>query len=155
MQNIFIIFLLTSWLSTTFAATPLCIPVPIKIEGKNMILPGTQNPKTSVVYFFQNKSLQSVWIDHPDTKHKGVSAGWASYLRPGNWSALVLNKKNFSINCSQIQPGKVEPLNCSTTLSVCTPQNIKTAEPLNGNYWLVEDKKWDGFLVALRKRKII
>jgi hypothetical protein len=144
--------ILVSLLSTAFAAEPNCIPVPFKTEGKNIVLPGTQDSKKSVVYFFQNKSLQSIWIDHPVQNNPGMSAGWASYLRSGNWSAIVLNKKNFSVSCSMIQPGKVEPMDCSKILSICTPQNMSTAKPLNGNAWLAEDKKWDGFIKALEKR---
>jgi hypothetical protein len=117
------------------------------------VLTGSQDPKVSIVYFFQNKSLQSLWLDHPEQNNRGVSAGWSSYLRPGNWSALVLNKKNFNISCSMIQPGKVETLDCGKTLLVCAPQNMTTTKPLNGNYWLVEDKKWNAFLQALDKRK--
>jgi hypothetical protein len=143
-----------SWLPTVFAATPQCIPVSFKLEGKNILLPGPDHQKTSVVYFLQNKSLQSLWIDHPDQKRRGVSAGFASYLRPGNWSAVVLNKKNFSVSCSMIQPGKVEPLDCSKTLSICAAQNITTEKPLEGNFWLTEDKTWESFLHALGKRGV-
>lgn len=152
----FIIFfiLLIAYLPTTFAAEPKCINVPLTIEGNNITLPGTPNPKAPIIYFFQNKSLQSLWIDHPDREHRGASAGWASYLRPGNWSAIVLNKKNFSVSCSMIQPGKVVPLNCAKTLSVCTFQNITSAKPLEGNYWLAEDKKWESVLHILKKREI-
>jgi hypothetical protein len=147
-------FLFITGLSCVFAAVPQCSPVSFKLEGKNILLPGPQHSKTPLIYFFQNKSLQSVWIAHPYLKNRGVSAGWASYLRPGNWSAVVLNKKNFSVSCSMIQPDKVEPLDCSKTLSICVPQNIVTAAPLEGNYWLADDKKWGEFLQTLEKRGV-
>jgi hypothetical protein len=149
-----IILLFTTWLSTAFANPSDCIPVPLTVQEKNITLPGAQDAKTPVVYFFQNKSLQSVWIDHPDQSRRGVSAGWASYLRPGNWSALVLNKKNFSVSCSMIQPGKVEALDCSKTLSICQPQNITSPKPFQGNSWLAEDKKWEAFVKLLQKKNI-
>jgi hypothetical protein len=144
--------LLVTWLSTALAAAPKCVSVPFTVDGKNIILPGTPDSKKPVIYFFQNKSMQSLWLDHTDPKRRGTSAGWASYLRPDNWSAIVLNKKSFSISCSSIQPGKVETLECSTSLSICAPQNMTTAKPLEGNYWMTEDKKWDSFVRALEKR---
>jgi len=156
MRIVIILFFIEfiSWLTPVFAAAPKCVPVPFKIEGKNIILPGAEHSKTSVVYFFQNKSLQSLWIDHIDQTGRGMNAGWGSYIRPSHWSALVLNKKSFSVTCSMIQPDKVEPLDCSKTLAVCAPQNIVTPTPLEGNYWLAEDKNWDNFLHALEKRGV-
>jgi hypothetical protein len=155
MRIILILLITTGWLTTVFAATPQCISVPYTTQEKNITLPGTLDPKTPVVYFFQNKSLQSVWIDHVDPKRRGASAGWASYLRPGNWSAIVLNKKNFSISCAMIQPGKVEYLDCSKTLYICKPQGKMLSPHLFANSWLIEDKNQDVFLRILLKKGIL
>ena len=150
MRIIFILFITLGWLVTAFAITPQCTSILYTSQEKNIILPGSADAKTPVIYFFQNKSLQSVWIDHPE--HRGASAGWASYLRPGNWSAIVLNKKNFSVSCSMIQPGKVEPLDCSKTLYVCKTFHKMINVRSLANSWLVEDKKPDDFLRILTKK---
>lgn len=155
MRIIFILLITTGWLTTVFAATPQCTPVPYTSQEKNITLPGAVDAKTPIVYFFQNKSLQSVWIDHPDQKRRGASAGWASYLRPGNWSAIVLNKKNFSVSCAMIQPGKVELLDCSKTLYVCKSLSKMINMRSLANSWLVEDKKQDDFLRILTKKGIL
>lgn len=137
------------------AVTPSsCNPVDFKVEHNDIILSGTpQQPKTSQIYFFTNKSKQSIFIDHP-VSNPGASAGWSSYIRPGNWSALVLNKKNFAVRCVMIQPGKVVNLNCSETISVCAPKTITSKKTLKGNFWLAEDKPWDVFLKAMEKRGV-
>jgi hypothetical protein len=154
MRSLSLIFILLFIFSKSNAATPECLPLSPKIENKNIILPGTEDPKNSVVYFFKNKSLQSVLIDHPLKNNPGMNAGWSSYLRPDHWSALVLNKKEFAVSCVMIQPGKVVTLDCSTIIDVCTPHIISSKTPLKGNYWLSEDKPWDGFLKTMEKRGV-
>lgn len=129
-----------------------CTPVPIKKVGDDIILLVNPPPKTSLVYFFTNHGEKSMFIDHPSSR--GAGAGWSSYLRPGHWSALALNKSNFTVHCSTIEPGKVITLDCSNMLSVCTPKNPTLTTPLKGNYWLVEDKKWEVFVKALESKGI-
>lgn len=146
-------FLTLLLITNSWAKNP-CDPVNFKIDNKNIILPGSPSPKQSIVYFFKNKSNSSIWIDHPMTNNPGVSAGWSSYIRPGHWSALVLNKKNFAVSCAMIQPGKVVYMNCSATLDVCAPSNLTSEKVLNGNFWLAEDKPYDAFINVLTKRGI-
>lgn len=128
------------------------LPAAIKIENNLIILPGSAAAKVPQVYFLKNKSQTSIWIDHPLTKNPGVSAGFSSYLRGGNWSAFVLNKQNFALSCLKIQPGKVVTMNCKQILDVFTPLNWESLKPLKGSYWLTEDKADDAFIKALAKR---
>lgn len=149
------IFLFAS--SMAYSSTPLpesCAPVPFKIENNNIVLSSQPDqPKTSQIYFITNYSQQSIFIDHPSS-NPGASAGWSSYLRSGHWSALALNKKSFAIQCAMIQPGKVVMLNCSKTIRICAPKNLTTKNRIKGNYWLAEDKEWEGFVKALSKRGV-
>jgi hypothetical protein len=138
-----------------FSATPLsatCTPIKAKMEGQNSILERPQSMTGGVIYLLKNNSQKSLWIDHP-TNRAGASAGWSSYLRPGNWSALLLNKKDFLLSCAVIQPGKVDYLNCAHALSVCVlAKNYVTNR--RGSYWLVEDKSHEDLLKGLVKRGI-
>lgn len=157
MRHFFIAcFLALLGIGMAYAADPTpdsCTPVPLKVEDKDIILAGsTEKTKVSQVFFFTNKSKQSVFIDHPTGR--GASAGWATYLRPDNWAALALNKKNFVIHCSMIEPGKVVALDCSKTITVCQPKNLVSKTVLKGNFWLAEDKNWESFLKALEKRGV-
>ena len=150
-----ITFLFAMNIAYAVTASPQsCTPVTFQVENNDIVLtnPLTQR-KVSQAYFITNKSSQSIFIEHP-TANPGASAGWSSYLRPGNWSALVLNKKSFAIHCAMIQPGKVIPLDCSKTITVCAPKNLTTKTAFKGNYWLAEDKNWEGFVKALAKRGV-
>ena len=152
LANVLMIGLLTA--SVSFASAIKCVPVEVKAEGKEIILPGPDQPRTAKVYFFKNLTKQSVWIDHPVTHASSTSAGWSSYLRADNSSAMLVNRKNFSISCALIKPGKVEMLNCAKTISVCMPSEVVMTSSRKGTYWLAEDKPWDDLLKALNKRGV-
>lgn len=148
----FIIFFFSPMLSVAADIAP-CTPVPFKKSENDIILLVTPAPKTSIVYFFKNQSNKSVFIEHP-TGGKGASAGWSSFLRPNHWAAMVVNKKNFSLHCSTIEPGKLVIMDCTKTIYACTPKNLSTPSKLKGNYWLAEDKPWEAFVKALTNKKI-
>lgn len=157
MQSLFfIIFFLFTLNSYAIIASPeSCAPVAFKIENNDIVLTNnSEQRKISQVYFITNKSPQSTFIEHP-TANPGASAGWSTFIRPGNWSALVLNKKNFAVHCAMIQPGKVIPLDCSKTITVCRPKSLTTKTPFKGNYWLAEDKNWETFVNVLAKKGVI
>lgn len=148
--------LLLAWSLTACAVAAektSCTPVEIKIENKNIILPGPDQPRTSKVYVFKNLTTASIWIDHP-VAHPSASAGWSSYLRAGNSSALMLNRKNFAISCAVIKPGKVENLNCAKAISVCMPGNMVITTTRKGTYWLAEDELWDELVKMMGKRGV-
>jgi hypothetical protein len=133
-------------------AADQCQPISYIMEKNDMQLSG--NPKTATqIFFFTNQSDKSIFIDRV-SNNPGASAGWSTYLRPGNWSVLLLNKKNFTVHCSMIEPGKVIPLNCEEMIQVCTPPNLTINSKLKGNYWLVEDKTFDVAMKILEKKGI-
>jgi hypothetical protein len=139
--------------SSAFAENISCTPAVVKVENKNIILPGITQPKTTKVYFFNNVSKQSLWLDHPVEK-RSASAGWSSYLRPSNWSAIVLNRKNFAISCAVIKPGSVDYQDCSKAITICSPQHYTLNTKQKGTFWLVEDRTWDEFLKKMEKHKV-
>ncbi len=137
-----------------FATQVSCTPMAIKSQNKVIVLPGpADDTNATTVYFFKNTTSQSIWIDHPVEK-ASASAGWSSYLRPGNSSALLVNRKNFSISCDVIKPGHVVTLDCEKSVSICTVKQVTVSAKRKGTYWLVEDKSWDELLSALKKRGI-
>lgn len=131
-----------------------CTPITLKAHDKNIILPGVDDVHSSQIYLMQNVSKQSLWLDHPNERHRSASAGWSSYLLPGKWSALLVNRKNFTISCAEIQPGKVDYQNCSKAITVCTPHVASFDSKRKGSYWLVEDQSWEDLLKALDKRGV-
>lgn len=146
----FIVLLLSFFISTAFAVT--CEPLKVKMHDKNIVLSFTGDKNSGEVYFFHNLGQQGIWLDHPT--NKSMSAGWSSYLRAGNWSAFLLNRKNFEISCSTIQPGHVDSLDCSKVVSACTASKAVFKKPVKGTYWLGEDKSWDELVKVVTKRGI-
>ena len=131
----------------------VCVPMEMKSENKEIILPGADEPHTNKLYIFKNLSAKSIWLDHP-VLHPSVSAGWSSYLRMGHSSALLVNRKNFNLSCAVIQPGKLEYLDCAKVVSICIPKDVIYQSSRKGTYWLAEDKPWDDLLKALAKRGV-
>jgi len=130
-----------------------CLPLEMKSENKEIVLPGPDDPHTNKLYIFKNLSTKSIWLDHP-VLHPSVSAGWSSYLRMGHSSALSVNRKNFNLSCAVIQPGKLEYLDCAKVISICEPKDVNYKSSRKGTYWLSEDKPWDDLMAALAKRGV-
>lgn len=145
----YLIFLLIFAFNSLFAAANIsCKPALVKAEDKNIILPGPQKPKTVQIYFFNNIAKKSLWLDRV-LKERSASAGWSSFIHPGNWSALAVSSKDFKVDCAVIQPGKADYLDCSKVIAICSPQ-FNTDSKAYG--WMVEDKPWDEFVVALKAK---
>jgi hypothetical protein len=126
-----------------------CAPIKAKIQDQNIVLDGAGSDGLSQLYLLKNTSSKSIWIDHVGKK-ASANAGWSSYLRPGNGSALLLDKKDFSLTCSLIEPGKVVSVKCAQAITVCVTKSISTKR--KGSFWLMEDKPWDELLKALSKK---
>jgi hypothetical protein len=137
-------------------SSAMCPASQVVLHDKNIVLNAekqTEKQDESRIYFFKNTSDKSIWLDHP-VKNASASAGWSSYLRPGNWSALLLDKKSFELSCAMIEPGKVDYLVCAKALSICNPAHATFHTNRKGSYWLVEDKSWKDLLKGLLKRGV-
>lgn len=145
-------FLLLFSLNAVNAANVTCIPIKMNIQNKNMILTGPDKSSVSKIYFFKNTGKEGIWIDHPSSHN--MNAGWSSYLRAGNWSAFLLNRKDFAMSCALIEPGKVEYLDCSKRVTVCAPKEVAFKKNPKGTYWLVEDKSWEEMVKVVEKKGI-
>jgi len=51
------------------------------------------------IYLFKNISGKRVVVDREQRFNPGASAGWASLIIPGRWSAILMNQPQFKINC--------------------------------------------------------
>lgn len=148
----FTVLLLVS--NYSFAANVVCTPAENKIQNKNIFLSGVEEARATQIYFIRNLSSQSLWLDHPVEKHRSAHAGWSSYLRPGKWSAILVNRKNFELSCAVIQPGNLSYQDCTKAISVCVPNQATFDSKRKGSYWLAEDLEWDELLKALEKRGV-
>ncbi|RDI44553.1 hypothetical protein [Aquicella lusitana] len=119
----------------------------------NEVVLNTRGSASPKVYFIKNISKYGIWLNRYQSdrsKSAGASAGWSSFLKPGNWSALLLSEKNFTMGCSIVGPGKITYLKCKKVIQVC--ESSLHAEPDAGSYWAVENKKWDDFLKEVLKK---
>lgn len=156
MRKIFIGFIILFSMAGISVASPAlkCVSVAAKAQNKNILLPGVDDAHTTQIYFIKNISSQSLWLDHPVEHAKtGSGAGsTSSYLRPGQWSAILLNRKNYALSCAEIQPGKVAYQDCLKAISVCAPQQFTYESKRKGSYWLAEDQSWDDLAKNIGKR---
>jgi hypothetical protein len=104
------------------------------------------------LYFIQNTSRQTVLLNHTPKGSPGASAGWSSTLKPNNWSAIALDKGNFSLSCSVERKNGYEVMPCEIFLAACRVYNAKM--PKEENYWLTEDQPQAKLLQAVKARKV-
>lgn len=154
MRKILIIIMLLIVSSATVAATKVnCKHIKLESENKNIILPGVEGKGSAKIYFVENISKESLWLDHPITQ-RSASAGWSSYVHAGKWSALIVNRKNFVLTCAIIKPGKVDYQNCGKAISICVPEKVVFDSKRKGSYWLAENQSWEDLLKVVEKRGI-
>lgn len=129
-------------------AAPISCPAVKTITANNYLLNTSKNggPQLFVIH---NLSHATVLLNHPLNRDPGAKAGWASEIKPNHWSALLLNSKNFLLNCSSGK--KVHLVNCSKFIRVCEP-DLKLDPALSGNYWFVENQTEANFWPAILKR---
>ncbi|MEQ9619344.1 MAG: hypothetical protein RIG61_09245 [Deltaproteobacteria bacterium] len=106
------------------------------------------------LYLFHNISEKDIWLNHPVGKDPGASAGWASNINPGSWSAFAVNKNGFALNCSKMNEDSVEGLSCEKVLSVCEISNPVFKNDNQGSYWVAENKPLKAMLGEVKNRGI-
>jgi len=134
-----------------------CAAESYEFNGNNLVLNEVSSKQS--LYLFHNISDKNFLINHPITKNPGASAGWASNLSPGNWSALTIdgtatNIGNFEITCSVIGDGKIQYLDCKNVIKTCRFKDPVFNSENTGSYWVAEDKPLNSLLEAIKGRGI-
>ena len=125
-------------------------------NGNNLVL--NELSSKDSLYLFHNISDTDYWLNHPVTENPGASAGWASNLSAGKWSALAIsgNQKSdtFEMTCSTMADnGKITYLDCEEVIKTCRINNPDFGKN-NGSYWVAEDKPLDELLEIIKSRGI-
>ena len=130
-----------------------CVEEGVKFVEKNLVLSVASEQS---LYVFHNISDKSYWLNHPATKDPGASAGWASEISKGNWSALTVsdNPGEFVMTCSIIGDGSVEYLDCKKVVKSCRLENAKFNSENSGSYWIAENKSLNSILAGITSRGI-
>ncbi len=132
-----------------------CTEEGISYNGENLLLKDNSSSKQSL-YLFYNISDKSFWLNHPVAKDPGASAGWASEVSSGNWSALTINSspENFVMTCSIIGDDGVKYLNCKDVVKTCRIENAAFNSGDSGSYWVAENKPLQDLTEAIKSRGI-
>lgn len=130
-----------------------CVSDNYEYKDNNLIL-NLSSPEQSL-FLFHNISDMNYWVDHPVTIDPGASAGWASTLNAGHWSALTVGKmrdaENFAISCATMaENGKLTYLDCKDVLKACSAENVKFKSGDNGSYWVAENQELNTLLKTIK-----
>ena len=126
-------------------AVPSCNPLPVR--GQSVLL----SSKKPVMIMIHNLSEADLWITHP-VSDPGASAGGTSSLTAGKWSALVVNKESYALNCIESKPGHEQQIPCEGMLAVCKWSAVKIKSQQGGTYWAGENMNWSDLTTYLGGR---
>lgn len=122
----------------------------IPVQGESVTLKAKKNK----LVFIHNISNLDLWITHPVTD-PGASAGWTSRLQAGKWSALVVDKPTFILNCIESRPGHEQQVPCEGVIAVCKWKGVKIPASAQGTFWVAEDLSLDGLTAAAGGRGFV
>lgn len=151
LKRIFVIGLAMLINQNIYANDLACSPAKVKVKQRLYILNYQNKSSVGKLFLINNKSDQVILLDHPQGKDPHAGAGWSTNLQPGNWSALVVAKPNFAINCSILVGDKVTNLDCGKVIKICEA-NQKIMSKDNASYWMVEDKPWSEFIKDVKSK---
>lgn len=104
---------------------------------------------TPKIYFIHNISRQSFLLNH-DTG-RSMSVGWGSEIHPGQWSAVLLNTRNFNLTCTKFTAVNTITLDCGKLITACQLMQVDTRKA-RGEYWLAERQRYSQLLLHLKNR---
>jgi len=130
-----------------------CVEDGFKFENNNLVLNEGSSTKESL-YLFHNISDENLLLNIAPQKDPGASAGWASDLGSGNWSAIAMDIEDFEFNCSKVGPGEFKNLNCENVIKICRFKEPVFNSENNGSYWVAENKPLSNLLDVIKNRGI-
>ncbi|HAZ7573639.1 hypothetical protein OQJ02_00455 [Legionella sp. PATHC032] len=125
-----------------------CRAVPV--QGQSVTLKAKKNK----LVFIHNVTNLDLWITHPVTE-PGASAGWTSRLQAGKWSALLVDKAAFILNCIESRPGHEQQIPCENAIAVCQWKGVKIPASAQGTFWVAEDLSLAALTAAVGGRGFV
>ena len=124
------------------ATFPECQTKMVRHGKRNIVLNTADGKAKQRVYLIYNASKATLILNIPPKMQVGASAGWASKIQMGHWSALTTQQGHFALACYYKHNNKVMRVACRDLLYVCelNPTNLQRAAWHNkGGYWLLEN----------------
>lgn len=129
-----------------------CAESGFRYEGERVILnPGAGDKEG--LFLLHNVTGEAFQVTHP-VKNPGASAGWASEIGPGRWSAFAAGAEDFALMCVKPEAGDMKTLPCEEVLKVCGLPNPEMPSDLSGSFWASEDKELKALLEDVKSRGI-
>lgn len=125
-----------------------CRSLPVQGESVTM---KNEKPK---LFFIHNLTENDLWLTHPANK-AGVNAGWSSRIQADKWSALVVAKGPFDIECIESRPGHEQQIPCQGAIAVCEWKKTKMPKDQKGDFWAAEDMSLEGLKTAVGDRGFV
>jgi hypothetical protein len=125
-----------------------CLPILVHQESLKL------SAKKPHLVMIHNLSQSDLWITHP-VSDPGASAGFSSHLKAGNWSALLLEKQAFELNCIESVPGHEQQVPCAGLLAACQWPKVKLSKNNKGTFWAGEDMALSALKAHVGSRGIV
>ena len=97
-------------------------------DGQVILNPGAGYKEG--LFLLHNVSGETFQVTHP-VRNPGASAGWASEIGPGRWSAFAAGPGNFALICVKPEAGDMKTLPCEEALKVCGLPNPEMPSDLS------------------------
>lgn len=108
--------------------------------------------KEPQLMLIHNLLEHDLWLTHP-VEEAAASAGWASRIQAGNWSALVVADNHFILNCVESKPGHEQKVACDEVIAVCSWDKMTLSpEQSTSSYWAGEDMPLSPLIAYLSRR---
>lgn len=82
-----------------------------------------------LVVLINNRTKNDLWLVHPSST-AGAQAGWTSRMETDKWTALVVNKKTFTLHCIESRPGHEQEISCQEAVAACAFSDVKPAKKM-------------------------
>lgn len=148
-----IIFCFFSLSSLTWAESTLPVGCQaVEVQGESVKL----TFEKSRLAFVHNLTNTDLWITHSGAS-SDMDSSWAGRLQAGNWSALIVDKPPFVLNCIESRPGHEQQVPCEGVIALCLWLGVEISDKQGGQgtLWTEEDKSLDALTAAVGARGLV
>ena len=135
------------------ALPPQCTIKNFKFIAERLVLGHEKGEPQQRFYLLQNTTTEALLLNHRRVQ-PAASAGWLARLRPGRWSAIAVNRADFSLVCTTTAPGTRQHVTCEDVIKVCELDTKHHNHTAAGTYWVAEDKHFAKLMKAIEARGI-
>ena len=115
-----------------------CSPDDVNYRGDYLFLGTEQNDRVHRVYVLYNVSYAPVLVQHPTNGHI-LSLPQPSIIKPGKWSAILVENHNYPIACQDYTIGYQHQIACSEVVKACELAVSPVMLSSQGEYWITEN----------------